>query len=167
MKKIRLLQISCLVIITFFNYSCDQKTVVGIKKELSTGLTTSYKGIEPSNAFMIMNDEVIHHTDIPLGEKFILVNDGVNGLVVKNDKVKVGCYLKIADKSGNVLLEEHDLFKGSDEFSQKNARMLKCTVSTGKPMKWEEEYNVTVSFWDKQGKGRIDNTVTIKTIDIP
>ena len=167
MNKTRLLQVSCLVIITFFNYSCDQKAVAGIKKDLSTGLTTTYKGIEPSGAYMVMNDEVIHHTDIPLGEKFILVNDGVTGLVVKNEKVKVGCYLKIADRSGNILLEEKDLFEGSDEFSQENARMLKCTVSTGKPMKWEEEYNVSVSFWDKQGKGRIDNTVTIKAIDIP
>ena len=147
-------------------YGCKHN-VAGVKKDLTTGLVTSYKGIEPEKAILVMNDEVINHTDIPIGEKFIVINDGIDGLVIKNDKVKVGCYLLIADKSGNILLEEKDLFAGKDEFSPKDARMLKCTVSTGEPMKWEENYKVVVSFWDKQGKGRIENTVRIKMIDLP
>lgn len=40
---------------------------------------------------LVMNDEVLNHTDIPIGEKFIVINDGVSGLVAKNGKVKVGC----------------------------------------------------------------------------
>lgn len=166
MNHIQLLRVICFVTIILFNDSCDQK-IAGIKKDLTTGLTTTYSGIEPSETFMMMNDELINHTDIPLGEKFIVVNDGVKGMVIKDGKVKVGCYLKIVDSAGAILLEERDLFAGNDEFPEKDARMLKCTVSTGKPMKWEEDYFVTVSFWDKQGKGRIDNAVTIKTIDIP
>ena len=146
--------------------SCEHK-VAGVKKDLTTGLVTSYKNMEPAKALLVMNDEVLNHTDIPIGEKFIVINDGVNGLVTKDGKVKVGCYLKITDKAGNILLEEKDLFAHNDEFVPKDARMLKCTVTTGEPMKWEEKYNVSVSFWDKQGKGRIDNTVTIKAIDIP
>jgi hypothetical protein len=166
MNNIQLLRVISFVTILLLNFSCDHK-VAGIKKDLATGLTTTYKGMEPAKAFMIMNDEVINHTDIPLGEQFLVINDGINGLVIKNGKVKVGCYLKIADNSGVILLEEKDLFAANDDFPEKEARMLKCTVSTGKPMKWEEDYYVTVSFWDKQGSGRIDNTVTIKTIDIP
>ena len=150
----------------FFIAGCSHKKI-GVKKDLSTGLVTSYKDIEPAKALLIMNDEVLNHTDIPIGEKFIVINDGVNGLVVKNDKVKVGCYLKITDSSGTVLLEEKDLFASNDEFLPKDARMLKCTVTTGEPMKWEENYNVLVSFWDKQGNGRIDNSVTIRMIDLP
>lgn len=146
--------------------SCEHK-VVGVKKDLATGLVTSYKDIEPAKVLLVMNDDILNHTDIPIGEKFIVINDGVSGLVVKNGKVKVGCYLKINDKTGNTLLEEKDLFENNDEFLPKDARMLRCTVTTGEPMKWEENYNVSVSFWDKQGKGRIDNVVTIKAIDIP
>lgn len=141
--------------------------LAGVKKDMATGLVTSYKDIEPAKALLVMNDEVLNHTDIPIGEKFVLINDDVSGLVTKNGKVKVGCYLKIADKSGKILLEEKDLFAGNDEFLPKDARMLKCTVTTGEPMKWEEHYDVFVSFWDKQGKGRIDNSVTIRMIDIP
>lgn len=154
------------LLISMIICSCDHK-VVGVKKDMTTGLVTSYKDIEPEKTLLMMNDEVINHTDIPIGEKFIVINDGVSGLVAKNGKVKVGCYLKIADKAGNMLLEEKDLFANNDEFLPKDARMLRCTVTTGEPMKWEEKYLVTVSFRDKQGKGRIDNTVTIKTIDIP
>lgn len=151
--------------VIFLTFGCNHK--VGFKKNLETGLSATYKYIEPGKLLMVMNDEVINHTDIPIGEKFIIVNDGVDGLVSKNGKVKVGCYLKIADKDGNTLLEEKDLFANNDEFFAKDARMLKCTVTTGEPMKWEENYMVSVSFWDKQGKGRIDNKVTIKVIDIP
>lgn len=149
-----------------FITSCDHK-VVGVKKDLSTGLVTSYKDIEPAKAMLVMNDEILNHTDIPIGEKFMVINDDVNGLISKNGKVKVGCYLKIADKTGKIMLEEKDLFAGNDEFLPKDARVLRCTVTTGEPMKWEENYIVTVSFWDKQGKGTIDNTVTIRMIDIP
>jgi hypothetical protein len=65
------------------------------------------------------------------------------------------------------LLNEKDLFEGHDEFAEKDARMLKCTVSTGKPMQWEERYNVAVTFWDKNGTGEIENAVTIRSIDLP
>ena len=166
MKSFKLLTIITGLLVVLLASGCKHK-LAGVKKDLATGLVTAYKEIEPAKAILIMNDEVINHTDIPIGEKFIVINDGVEGLVIKNDKVKVGCYLKIADESGKILLEEKDLFAGNDEFSPKDARMLKCTVSTGEPMKWEENYKVLVSFWDKQGKGRIDNTVTIKMIDLP
>jgi len=166
MRKFNLFQITFLLLTAVLITSCDHK-VVGVKKDLTTGLVTSYKDMEPAKAMLVMNDEVLNHTDIPIGEKFMVINDGVNGLTIKNEKVKVGCYLKITDTTGKILLEEKDLFAGNDEFLPKDARMLKCTVTTGAPMKWEENYKVTVSFWDKQGKGRIDNAVTIRMIDIP
>lgn len=166
MKKINLLKAISALLMIIIICSCEHK-VAGVKKDLTTGLVTSYKYIEPVKVLLVMNDEVLNHTHIPIGEKFIVVNDGVSGLVTKNGKVKVGCYLKIADQAGNILLEEKDLFANNDEFLPKDARMLKCTVTTGEPMKWEENYIVLVSFWDKQGKGRIDNTVTIKMIDLP
>lgn len=139
----------------------------GIKKDFNTGLSTSYTGMEPEKSFLAMNNEVINHTDIPLGESFLVVNDGISGLQAKNGKVKVGCSLSIADEKGKVLLNEKDLFAGHDEFEEKDAKLLKCTVSTGEPMKWEEKYNVAVTFWDKNGTGKIENKVTIRSIDIP
>ena len=166
MKRFKIFHLIFLVYILLLSASCEHKKV-GVKKDLATGLVTSYKDMEPAKAMLVMNNEVLGHTDIPIGEKFLVINDDVSGLVTENGKVKIGCYLKITDKSGNVLLQEKDLFAGNDEFLPKDARMLKCTVTTGEPMKWEENYDIVVSFWDKQGKGRIDNSVTIKMIDIP
>ena len=148
--------------------SCKAPVVnVGVKKDFNTGMSSSYSGIEPEKTFLVMNNEVINHTDIPLGESFLVVNDNIKGLQEKNGKVMVGCSLKIVDSTGKILMDEKDLFAGHDTFEAKDAKMLKCTVNTGEPMKWEEKYNVSVVFWDKNSTGKIENNVTIRSIDIP
>lgn len=154
------------VLIVFLN-ACNPHASIGVKKDFNTGLSSSYINMEPEKVFLVMNNEVLNHTDIPIGESFLIVNDGIKGMEVKNGKVTLGCSLQIKDSSGKVLLDEKDLFTGHDTFEEKDARMLKCTVNTGEPMKWEEKYNVTVNFWDKNGTGRIENKVTIRIIDIP
>ena len=157
-----------LVVIVVILASCNGPIVsAGIKKDFNTGLSASYSGMEPEKVMLVMNNEVLNHNDIPLGESFLLVNDGIKGLQAKNGKVKVGCSLSITDLQGKVLLNEKDLFAGHDEFEEKDAKMLKCTVSTGEPMKWEEKYNVALAFWDKNGSGKIENRVTIRSIDMP
>lgn len=148
-------------------FACNSQNVSGITKDLSTGLTTQYTGIKPSKTILVMNDEVLNHNDIPIGESFQLINDGVTGLVEKDGKVSVGCSLRITDKNGKVLLEQDDLFNRKDTFRVDEARMLRCTVSTGDPMEWEEMYDVKVVFWDKFGNGKIENTVKIRAIDLP
>lgn len=148
--------------------SCNGPVIsAGIKKDFNTGMSSTYNGMEPEKVMLVMNNEVLGHTDIPLGESFLIVNDGIKGIHPKNGKVKVGCSLSITDKKGKVLLNEKDLFAGHDEFEEKEAKMLKCTVSTGEPMQWEEKYDVAVTFWDKNGNGKIENKVTIRSIDMP
>ena len=155
------------ILFAFVAGSCKTHFAKGIKKDFNTGLTSTYTNLEPDKVFLVMNDEVLNHTDIPLGESFFLVNDDVKGLTVKNGKVSVGCMLEIADSSGKALLTEADLFAGNDQFNEVDAKRLKCTINTGSPMKWEEKYKVKVKFWDKFGDGNIENTVTIRSIDIP
>lgn len=156
------------VIFVVMLVSCNGPLVsAGIKKDFNTGLSSSYTGMEPEKVFLVMNNEILNHNDIPLGESFLLINDGIKGLQVKNGKVKVGCSLSVSDQQGKILLNEKDLFADHDEFEEKDAKMLKCTVSTGSPMKWEEKYNVAVTFWDKNGTGKIENKVTIRSIDMP
>jgi hypothetical protein len=157
-----------LLLMTAAIAACNaQAPVTGVVKDPATGLTSKYNILKPAKLMLMMNNEVIHHTDIPLGESFILINDGVKGLTVKNGKVSVGCSLVIKDKAGKTLLNSADLFKGNDTLDKDSASFLRCTVSTGSPMKWEEKYNVFVIFWDKYGTGKIENRVTIRCIDIP
>ena len=47
-----------------------------------------------------MNEEKLGHSQIPLGEKFVVVNSNVQGLVVKDNKISVECSLIIPDLDG-------------------------------------------------------------------
>lgn len=164
--KQQLAQLLVVIIIAGFLAGCSAHAL-GIKKDLNTGMVTNYSGLSAEESKIIMNNEELGHTDIPLGESFIIVNEAVKGLTVKDGKISVGCSLTIADKTGAVLLSEPDLFKGNDVFEKDNINYLKCTVNTGQPMHWEEKYAVTVVFTDKFGTGKIENKVTIRMIDIP
>jgi hypothetical protein len=150
-----------------FLSSCSESFVVGVKKDFSTGLVADYKNMEPEKVMLVMNDEVLNHTDIPVGEKFILANDFIKGITVEDGKVAVGCSLQITDTSGKIILDEKDLFKEGGVYNEKEAQLLKCTVSTGAPMQAEEYYDVAVKFWDKKGNGFINNKVRVHMIDMP
>jgi len=130
---------AALVVTVIILASCNGPIIsAGIKKDFNTGLSSTYTGMEPENVFLVMNNEVLNHTDIPIGESFLVVNDGIKGMQAKDGKVKVGCSLSISTQQGKVLLSDKDLFEGHDEFEEKDAKLLKCIVSTGEPMKWEE-----------------------------
>jgi hypothetical protein len=154
---------------SLFMYSCNGQTklVAGVKKDLTTGLTATYKNLEPENVVLVMNGEELNHTDIPIGESFLLINKNIKGFKEKQGKVSVGCSLVITDKKGKKILEAADLFQGRDTFNKQEVNYLKCTINTGEPMEWEEKYNVVATFWDKYGDGKIVNKVTIRMIDIP
>jgi hypothetical protein len=147
--------------------SCDTKVSTGTKKDFNTGLSTTYTNMEPAKTFMVMNGEVINHTDIPLGESFLIVNEQVEGLQIKEGKFSVGCSLEIKNEADSVLLFMADLFEGKDVFEKPEVVQLKCTVNTGTPMQWEETYTATVRFWDKYGDGTLTNEVKIKMMDLP
>lgn len=149
-------------------YSCNGQPLAGISKDLNTGMVTTYSKIKPGQTVIAMNEEKIGHTKIPLGEKFVVINEEVKGLSVKDNKVSIGCSLMITDNKGTELLNEADLFKdGAGIYDKENANYLKCTVSTGKPMNIDQEYKVAIKFWDKFGEGTIENKFTITIIDVP
>jgi hypothetical protein len=164
---VKRIAIMMLLLIAVVSACSAQEPATGMVKDITTGLSASYKNIKPGKVLLVMNDEIIHHTDIPLGESFYLVNNNIKGLTVKEGKVAVGCALTIKNKAGKTLLHSDDLFNRNDTFKKDSVSFLRCKVSTGNPMKWEEKYYVTVIFWDKYGTGRIENKVAIRCIDLP
>ena len=146
--------------------SCGQ-VFSGTYKELNSGLTTTYRNIKPDATLMVMNDVVIRHSDIPLGEKFTIINQGVQGLAIRDGKFSAGCSLVISDANDRILLNHPDLFAGNDVWDDVPDKQLKCTIFTGSPMKWDEEYFATVTFWDKYGDGVLTNKVKVRMMDIP
>jgi hypothetical protein len=155
------------VLVLFSLLSCEGGFRTGIKKDLGNGITTTWTNIEPQEVLRVMNNEVVSHNQVVLGESFAVINRGVEGLVTKDGKVSVGCSLVITDSSGKTMLSEPDLFKGNDVWDKEKARELKCTINTGKPMDWEQEYKIVVTFWDKYGKGKLENRLTTHIQDIP
>ncbi len=79
---------------------CNSPVAVGVDKDLNTGMITNYKNMKPEKLVLVMNDEVLKHTDIPFGESFMIVNDKLQGLVAKDGKVSIGCSLVIIAKKG-------------------------------------------------------------------
>ena len=164
----RLPEMAAVLVLTIMLYSCKGGIQpFGKRVDLATGLTTNYTGIVPAETKMIMNNEVLNHADIPLGEKFTIVNSGVQGLTVKDNQVSVGCSLLISDKSGKQVLFEPDLFKTASVFHKDSASALQCKVNTGAPMEWQKEYLVKIIYWDKYGTGKMENAVTISMEDEP
>lgn len=139
----------------------------GFHTDAGTGLTTHYSGVSMSEARIVMNGETLNHTDIPLGERFTIINDGVKGLTVRDSKVSVGCSLVITDTTGRELFAEKDLFAKNGVFDENKITYLQCQVNTGAPMEWLNEYNVRITFWDKYGDGKIENSVKVNMIDEP
>lgn len=137
----------------------------GVIKDLNTGLKAVYNGLKPDQVFLLQNNEELTRNDIVLGESFILVNNNTSGLVKKDGTVSVGCSLVLKDENGTELMNEPDLFKGEDVLKESETTVLRCTINTGKPMEVGKNYLITVTFWDKYGKGNIVNTVTVKMRD--
>ncbi|CAN5836061.1 hypothetical protein BH11BAC4_BH11BAC4_24340 [soil metagenome] len=134
----------------------------GIIKNVNTGHTATYKNLEPEAIMILVNGKELTDNEIPLGESFVVVNNKTKGLTQKEGNVSFGCSLVIKDEAGQELMNEADLFKGDDVINASPTTVLRCTVNTGKPMKAQTNYHITVTFWDKYGTGNIVNTVTVK-----
>lgn len=147
--------------------SCNDIPQVGIIKNATNGITTTYKNIIPEEVVAMMNDEIINHNQIPLGESFQVINKKIDGLTIKNDRVNVGCQLTIRDKQGDILLNIADMFENTGMLHKDSADFLRCTINTGEPMKWMEHYDVEIRYWDKFGDGELVNTMDIEMIDEP
>ncbi|HNP53736.1 MAG TPA: hypothetical protein PKK69_03945 [Ferruginibacter sp.] len=147
--------------------SCQRKQTIGLLTDATIGMTTQYKNLAPQNVRLVMNQEEIHHTDIPFGESVQLLAENVTGFELKNGEAKIGCALTITNEQGKPLMQEPDLFEGHDKYSAADAQFLRCSISTGSPMQYDQTYTATVRFWDKQGDGSIQTTFPIHMIDLP
>lgn len=64
--------------------NCRSNVLIGVKKDFHTGLSATYKNMEPQKVFLVMHNNVLYNNEIPLGERFIVINEGIKGVVVKN-----------------------------------------------------------------------------------
>ena len=141
-----------LVALTLFISSCQFSK--GVKKDLNTGLSTSYKGLAIDDIYLAdESGNRLNQNKIKLGSKVLMVATGVDYLTEKGGKVFPGCQIVLTDNNKTEILNLPDAFAAlSDGTSAAEAKTLQATLTTGQPMLSGSTYHLLVRFYDKQDK---------------
>lgn len=133
---------------------CSCKFSTGIKKDLSTGLTSVNNGLSAEDIFLKEYEGTrLQNNKVKMGTKISLAAAGVENFELKDGKVYPGCQIILTDKNKKEVINLADAFadmvNGSTEDETKT---LNATLTTGDPMIVGETYHLYVRFFDKQKK---------------
>jgi hypothetical protein len=138
------------IAITLFT-SCNFSK--GVKKDLTTGLSTSYNGFAIEDIYLTVDDNKLSSNKIAMGKVVNIIADGVDNYTIKDGKVFPGCTIILTDKAGKEILKVEDAFADmSAGIDQAKASLLTATLNTGNPMIVGETYHLKTRFFDKQNK---------------
>lgn len=132
--------------------ACSGSFSKGIKKDLGTGLTTSYSGLAIEDAYLTDagSNRLTDHT-IALGSKLAVVATGVDYFKEKEGRVFPGCTILLTDPSGKEILNIPDAFaEMTAGTAVADAKVLQATINTGDPMLVGATYHLKTRFFDKQ-----------------
>ena len=157
MKKTFLL----LAVIAAVSSSCNFSA--GTKKDLVTGLSISYNGFGVDEVLLVGPDNIAKsNNEVQLNTQIAIVAQGLVNYVLKDDKAFPGLMLAVTDKQGKAVIDEADLFAGTEGYSATDAAVLRGTITVGDPMKAGETYHVKMRVWDKN---KIENEL-VAEVDI-
>lgn len=142
----------CLFISLITFSSC--KFSKGVKKDLNTGLSTSYNGFKIDDIYLAdESGNRLKDNKITLGSKVYVIATGVDYYEIKEGRVFPGCRILLTDKSKKELLNLPDAFADMKSGTPENeARELRAQLNTGEPMIAGETYHLQVRFFDKNNK---------------
>jgi hypothetical protein len=126
----------------------------GVKKDLATGLSTSYNGFTIEDIYLAdANGNRLGENKITLGSKLAVVATGVDYFAEKEGKVFPGCSILLTDKAGKEILSLPDAFADMvNGTTESEAKVLQASLNTGDPMVVGETYHLSVRFFDKNKK---------------
>ena len=134
-------------------HSCSGGFSKGVKKDLTTGLNSSYNGFAVEDIYLSVDGNKLNTNTIALGKQVELIADGVDYYAVKDGKVYPGCRIILTDKAGKEILNLPDAFAEQTNGLEKDkAASLRATLNTGSPMQVGETYHLSVRFFDKNKK---------------
>ena len=148
MKKIIFLLINTLFVLSSCQFS------KGVKKDLNTGLSTSYNGFALDDIYLAdENGNRLNNNKITLGAKVLVVATGVDYFLEKEGKVFPGCRILLMDKNKKEILNLPDAFADmTNGTTATEAKTLQASLNTGDPMVIGETYHLSVRFYDKNKK---------------
>ena len=149
MKKRQILVIAATIAL----YACSGGFSKGVKKDLSTGLSTSWNGFAVDDVYLTVDDSKLSSNKVTLGKVVKIIANGVGNHKVKEGRVFPGCSILLTDKNGKELLNLADAFADiKDGFESDKAGMLTATLNTGTPMVVGQTYHLKTRFYDKLNK---------------
>jgi hypothetical protein len=138
------------IAITLFT-SCNFSK--GVKKDLTTGLSTSYNGFAIGEVYLTVDENKITTNKIVMGKVVNIIADGIENYTIKDGKVYPGCTITLTDKAGKEIVNVADAFADMNAGVDKDkASLLTATLNTGNPMQVGETYHIKARFFDKQNK---------------
>lgn len=131
---------------------------VGVSKDLTSGLTYTYKGLGAEEVYLFMNDAEFDGNEFPFGNKVYMQFSGVSGFKARDGKIFPGMSIQVKDATGATILDSADLFTEFEDagIDQEMSKELHGNITIGEPMTEGSEYTWTVKIWDKNGEGTID-----------
>jgi hypothetical protein len=143
MKKLVTFAVS-IILATSCNFSA------GVNKDFGTGLSYEYNGFKvEAVAFVNSSNERAQNNEVSLNTQVAIVAEGLANYELKDGKAYPGLSLSVKDKSGNAVIEEADLFSGSEGFSADQASIIRGSITVGEPMESGSTYDVLMRIWDK------------------
>ena len=141
-----------LIVPVFMIFSCQFSK--GVKKDLNTGLSTSYNGFKLDDIYLAdASGNRLSNNTIKLGAKVLVMASGVDYFSEKEGKVYPGCQIMLTDKNKGEILNLPDAFANmTNGTTAAEVKTLQATLNTGQPMVSGETYHLYVRFYDKNNK---------------
>lgn len=124
----------------------------GVKKDLNTGLSTSFNGFALEDIYLTdAKGNRLSNNQISLGSKLAILATGVDYFKESDGKVFPGCRILLTDKAGKEILNLPDAFANlTAGTTTAEAKTLQASLNTGDPMVVGETYHLSVLFFDKK-----------------
>jgi hypothetical protein len=123
----------------------------GVKKDLATGLSSSYNGFAIESISVVDADnKSLSSNEVTLDSKFSIVFEGIENYELKNEKAFPGLSLQVTDVEGKDVINESDLLASyTDGVSTTDASVLSGSVTVGNPIVSGKTYHCKVCIFDK------------------
>jgi hypothetical protein len=125
-----------------------------------TEMTTGFSGFALENVYIVDgSDNKISTSEVPLNSTFSIVYEGVKNYTLKDGKAFPGLSIQVIDNDQKTIISEADLLASyTDGLSEKDASVLRATITVGNPMK-PGKYICSIQVVDKNnGDSTIGST---------
>jgi len=162
------MKLTILAVLTVFLIACDAKVKVeeakiSEKKESSkikNGIVIKEEGVKVEQAFLLdhegnlVSDKNLTKLNQLLRVRLILGP----GFTTKDGKVYLGGSEKVVTSEGDVVLDEKDLFAGTEGLTPENAKIITMSVQLTSVVKLMDYYEVQFRIWDKNSPNAVSGS---------